>query len=657
MKIRNCQLILLFVIFLSAKAIASFNHPGLLHSKADLVRIREMVAGEVEPYLSGYKVFKSDPASQLDYRICGPYDEVGRYPNVWSREYDSDANACYQLALMWVITGEQGYADKAREMIVSWAGKLKRVSGRDAVLMAGLGPFKMINAAEILRYTDSGWSDSDSKLTERMFLKVIYPVVKDFALFANGNWDAAAIQTVMAIGVFCDDRAIFERGLRYYVNGAGNGAIAHYIINDEGQCQESGRDQQHTQLGQALLAACCEIAWQQGLDLYGYDDNRLLKGFEYTARYNLGESVPFAGMIDCTGKYSHKRISDKGRGQLRAIYEMVYNHYVRRMGLTADNIEKAAMAVRPEGAGHPGSDHVGFGTLLFTRDGGRGKVTVPAEPGGVIVKGAGGEIKLAWIAAAGAEKYIVKRAGKPEGPYKVIAGDIVKTEYVDHDANDGVIYYYRVAAVNGSSCSGESCTSGGCVSVPAGWKKSGGEVSCDGREFVITAGGKDIVSDNDGCSLIYMPMKGDGVITARYVPQLSCQFSSFGLTMRNAVGEEAGYAGLLVTPRFDGSVETPGWFGRLFCQPTEIDKPESIASVKLGESSVSNGRLTGYCWLRLARKGNIVTASVSYDGQDWIEVGKTAAILDEELFVGVVVCAGHDDMTTTIKFDHVEVSN
>jgi len=62
-------------------------------------------------------------------------------------------------------------------------------------------------------------------------------------------------------------------------------------------------------------------------------DDRLLKGFEYTAKYNLGEDVPFTETVDRTGKYHHTRISDKGRGRLRAVYEQVYNHYVTTLVL------------------------------------------------------------------------------------------------------------------------------------------------------------------------------------------------------------------------------------------------------------------------------------------------------------------------------------
>ncbi len=146
----------------------------------------------------------------------------------------------------------------------------------------------------------------------------------------------------MAIGVFCNDRAIFEDALRYYTKGGGNGSILNYVINKNGQIQESGRDQPHSQLGIGMLAECCAIAWNQGLDLYGFEDNRLLRGFEYTAKYNLGNNdMPFQEWLDRTGKYHHYTISDKGRGSLRPLYEQVYAHYVGVKQLKAPYVEAA----------------------------------------------------------------------------------------------------------------------------------------------------------------------------------------------------------------------------------------------------------------------------------------------------------------------------
>jgi len=343
---------MLLLVASAALADFAFVHPGLLQSREDLARMKSAVAAESEPLFSGYEIFRTNAPSQMAYKMRGPRTMIGRNPSVGQGDYNSDANAAYQCAIMWCLTGDRAYANKSKEIINAWSATLKSITGRDAILMAGLGPFKMINAAEILRHTDASWSPADIQQTETHFREVIYPVIKDFAPFANGNWDTAALKTMMAIGVFCDDRAMFERALDYYVSGAGDGQLRHYIINETGQCQESGRDQQHTQLGLAHLGDCCEIAWHQGLDLYRYHDNLLLNGFEYTAKYNLGEDVPFTETLDRTGKYHHTMISTKGRGRFRPVFEEIYNHYVNRVGISAPFTERAAERVRPEGP-HP----------------------------------------------------------------------------------------------------------------------------------------------------------------------------------------------------------------------------------------------------------------------------------------------------------------
>ncbi|MCF7668609.1 MAG: alginate lyase family protein [Verrucomicrobia bacterium] len=344
----------------------SFVHPGILHTRADLERIREKTAAGAQPWERGFEVLRAHPQSSSEYKVRGGFSEMGRKPNVHTIEIRNDCNAAYQNALVWAITGDRAHADKAIEILNAWSSTLEEISGKDAILAASLFGDKLVNAAEILRYTDAGWAGSDVARCEDMFRDVFYPEIRDFATFANGNWGTGCVKTMMAIGVFCDDEAIFDRAVNWYCAGAGNGCLTNYIINETGQCQESGRDQQHVQLGLGHLAEAAEIGWNQGLDLYSAADNRLLCGFEYTAAYNLGKEVPFQEHLDTTGKYHHTRISDKGRGRFRPIYEMVFNHYVKRRGIPAPNTERVVERIRPEGAGF-NADHPGFGTLLFAR--------------------------------------------------------------------------------------------------------------------------------------------------------------------------------------------------------------------------------------------------------------------------------------------------
>jgi hypothetical protein len=345
----------------------SFTHPGLLHTRADLDRMRQQVAAGHEPWKSGFEKMRIDRASRSDWRVRGPFVVVTREKgNVTGlSQMVQDGRAAYQNAVMWCVTGNEAHARKAVEILNAWAGTLRKMDGRDVQLSAGLNGFLFVNAAELMRHTYSGWHPNDVARFERLLLEVVYPPIKDFATFANGNWDGACIKTMMAIGVFCDRRELFDRAVEYFKSGKGNGRLTSYVINDSGQCQESGRDQQHTQLGLGALAEACEVSWNQGVDLYAEADNRLLRGFEYTARYNLGQDVPFVATVDVTGKYPHKSISPVGRGSLRPIYEMVWHHYQNRRSVPAPFTKQAADRIRPEGAGFQ-SDHPGFGTLLFS---------------------------------------------------------------------------------------------------------------------------------------------------------------------------------------------------------------------------------------------------------------------------------------------------
>ena len=640
----------------------TFVHPGILHSSKDLQRMKEAVASKLEPIYSGYQLFIQNPLSDFNYKMEGPLDSVSRNPTVGQLIYDNDANAAHQNAVMWAITGDRRHANKAIEIVNAWTQRLKSISGKDAVLMAGLGPFKMINAAEILRYTHSGWKDEDIRQTEEHFKKVIFPVLKDFAPFANGNWDAAAMKTMMAIAVFCNDRPVFERALRYYVHGHGNGSIFNYIINEEGQIQESGRDQAHSQLGIGMLAECCAIAWNQGLDLYAYDNNRLLKGFEYTAKFNLGnDDMPFSEWLDRTGKYYHRQISQKARGELRAVYEQVYNHYVIEEGLSAPFITQAAEKLRPEGPGKPGADHPGYGTLFFATTKDQINTNAfPAAPGAVIAEVAGEGVKLRWIRSIGADAYTIKRATKSGGPYLTIAKNVKQPDFVDKQTRKKAIYYYTVTASNSKYESQNSFDASIVTGLPFPWKQDNignarGTTSFDARVITIEATGNDLDSTNDQFHFTYQPLPGNAEITIRFVPQTNSQFSQMSLMMREGLADNSPFVSLVIYPSKTGEIELPDWRMKIITRKTAGARADTSAiSFPLSNPAVAWGRLTGFVWLRLQRKGNIFTGLFSYDGKSWQRLPAELELLQKNLYTGFTVSSGMPG-STTVFFDHISI--
>ena len=188
-----------------------------------------------------------------------------------------------------------------------------------------------------------------------MIRRAILPTLDKFEAdspYANGNWGAIVNRQRMACAIFLEDSTLYKASIDYFLHANDNGSLPRYV-SETGQCQETGRDQGHAQLGLEALAHTCEMAWERGDDLWGALDNRLLKGFEYTAKYNLGYEVPFQTWTDCTGLYNGwTEPGQMSRGKLWDIYQLPYQHYVKRMGLSMPYVEKVlALQAKAEAKG------------------------------------------------------------------------------------------------------------------------------------------------------------------------------------------------------------------------------------------------------------------------------------------------------------------
>ncbi|MBN1129016.1 MAG: alginate lyase family protein, partial [Chitinispirillaceae bacterium] len=298
-----------------------------------------------------------------------------------------DCAAAYQNALRYRIAGSTAYADKAVQILNAWASTLVVINGdSNAGLRAGLYGYQLAAAAELMRGY-SGWAAADFTRLKTMLLTTFYPISSDFLIRHNGtcfdhywaNWDLANMATVLAIGVLCDDTGKVSEAVNYFKNGVGTGQIDRLCNNLYpgtpvlGQCQESGRDQGHATLCISLVGAFCQIAWNQGVDLFGYKDNKVLALCEYTAKYNLGYDVPWTNYTNCE-RNAMTAISATGRGTIRPSWELIYNHYARLKKAYSPWSRMFADSIRPEGGGGQygtnsgGFDQLGFGTLVYTVD-------------------------------------------------------------------------------------------------------------------------------------------------------------------------------------------------------------------------------------------------------------------------------------------------
>lgn len=453
----------------------AFEHPGCLSTQADLDRMTARVAAGEQPWKGSWDILVNNTnwwtnhtPEALETVCCDSGTCGSNFMNL-----ARDAHRAYQLTLRYHGDGSTWAADKAVEILNAWASTHTGWNGNTNVsLRAGIYGYQMACAAELMR-NYSGWQNSDFQAFQNYMLDQFLPINEYFLYYKHGtvpdhywsNWTQSNVASMMAIGVLCDRRDIFDdavnyfKGLKIPEHGSGTENINNSVVfrhpNGLGQWQESGRDQGHSLMGPQLTGVICEIAWNQGLDLYGYRDNLFLSSVEYISRYNTWQDVPFTTYV-----YVHKHpgseqywvqtnISSGGRGQKRPGWDLVYNHYVNRLGNAAPYTRQYAETTRPEGGGFNygsnsgGFDGLGFTTLTHSCD----PIASGAVPSNLLPYVEGRQITLSWAGSAYADSYNVKRSTTSGGSYTPIA--TVGPEnlfYVDPGLTAGTTYYYVVSA-------------------------------------------------------------------------------------------------------------------------------------------------------------------------------------------------------------------
>jgi hypothetical protein len=376
-------------------------HVGGLHTEEDFARIRANLNNE--PWKSGYAKLTASGLAQTNFT---PYPTEYIVRGGSGENYMNAArssHAAYQLALRWKISGNTDFADRAVYILNRWAAECKGVTGdTNMSLAAGLYGYAFAVAGELLRgYV--GWAPADFETYKAWMLDVFWSKNQDFLTRHHdtridhywANWDLANLASALAIGILTDRRDIYNYAVDYLqdtrnTTGTGNlfkniNNIHDYYGEELGQMQESGRDQGHATLCIALTGLICQLTWNQGDDFFGFDDNRYLKGCEYTARYNVaGLDVPFAayirsyGPLNAAAHINHETytgVSPASRYTSRPMWALPYYHYTKIKGVEGAKIKYTKMGVDttfPEGGGSGGGtsgeyDQLGFGTLMYAR--------------------------------------------------------------------------------------------------------------------------------------------------------------------------------------------------------------------------------------------------------------------------------------------------
>jgi len=384
-----------------------YAHPALLHSAAEIETAKGRLT--TEPYASAYTALEAASAGTA----AGSVEFLRRMDkNNWEAIYPdynnfsraaTDAKLAYELALRYQLKGATAAATSAVNILNDWATNCKgilRISGKNYVnnipdpneYLILIQAYQFANAAELLKGYN-GWAAADqtkfNKWVKETFADLAVIFLENHHGNANPlhywlNWDLAALNALVSVGVLTNDKALVDYALNYVDNGTGTGNKNNAIVavhqdadSDEAlaQCQESGRDQGHSTLDVTLMGALCQMTQNSGANTDLWTAYKALEMAEYVGKYNLKnatsgdfvyDNVPFTEYTN--GEQTHTAISADGRGNERFCWELF--HAYAKANNKADAYTAAWVKYfrkkNPYGEGASStSDELGFGTLMF----------------------------------------------------------------------------------------------------------------------------------------------------------------------------------------------------------------------------------------------------------------------------------------------------
>ncbi len=361
-------------------------HPGILVDQDMLDFVKAKITAGGAPWKAALAMVSSDSMGSLSYKAkpratveCGP----SSMPDNGCTDEKNDVIAAYTHALIWAYTGDQKHAAKAIEIMNAWSAVLKQHTNDNQQLQAAWAAEIFPRAAEIIRYTNAGWSAADAEKFSTMLKTAYLPEVKDGST-RTGNWDTSAIEAAMNIAIFTDDMVEFKKAVALwrartpayvYLTSDGplpvqppresaksDASLKSYWFNPkkfvDGLIQETCRDTPgsgtagfgHAQYGVAAIINAAETAGIQGVDLFSAEQKRLSAMLELHAGY--------------LNKYPNGVPPDLCSATIAGVqadpmWDIGYNAYANVLKLPLPETAKLMLKIRPTEATH----HMAWETL------------------------------------------------------------------------------------------------------------------------------------------------------------------------------------------------------------------------------------------------------------------------------------------------------
>lgn len=341
---------------------SEFKHPGVLVNLEQLNEIKRRINAGIEPQKTAFEALRNSKYAALDYTpqaydtvSCGPFSN----PNIGCKDEQDDVIAAYSQALLWVITGNKIYAENSIKIMNEWSHNL--VGGHNYAngpIQAAWCGSVWPRAAEIIRYTYNGWKETDILKFQNMLRTQYLPSIIH-GNCENGNKELAMSEALINIGVFNDDKAVFDLGVKMW---RGRTPAYIYLKSDgptpveppgcgmaiwsnkglmpelvDGILQETARDTHHAWMGFASIVNAAETAYIQGVDLYAEEGKRIMAAMEYQAQYLKPNNVPPPANLAFA---------------LNPTWEIAFNHYQNRKGYNLPKMKLVIPTNRPTGTNH-----------------------------------------------------------------------------------------------------------------------------------------------------------------------------------------------------------------------------------------------------------------------------------------------------------------
>lgn len=352
-------------------------HPGHTINAAQVKLIRERVKQGLNPWKAAFDKQMSSAGTSLPFDGAWASKTYQPSPKatleLWVADgisddhklfVEGDASAAYIQAVAYIVTEDPAYAENVMKILEAWADTLKELKGDNVYVESGWGISSMSHAAELVKNTYPNWDSAIERKFNNMVDTIFMPVIESRVSTApinevqarNGtNRVLSMTEARVSMAIFRDDRYQMNRALEYYRR------YVAVVVQPSGIHSETCRDMQHAQFALGSLVQIAEIAWKQGVDLYSYLDNRVLKTIEYHANIVYGGTPnPDPG---CTlTNIGGSTYIGKPQGVSAFGYEIAYNHYVNRKKLSMPYTKKLIDYGRPDGY----IFHWGFATLTHS---------------------------------------------------------------------------------------------------------------------------------------------------------------------------------------------------------------------------------------------------------------------------------------------------